>query len=161
MERDMQLLRRRPARKTLIAALFALGLLAVPAAPAQASTGGATASSGFAVEVPISDDIAFGPTRSAGASWYGPGLYGRQTACGPILRATTIGVAHRTLPCGTLVRFVFNGRAAIVPVIDRGPFVRGRAWDLTAAASEALEFDGVGKIQYSVALEYARPGAAR
>ncbi len=157
----MQLLRRRPARKTLIAALLALGLLAAPAGSVAAPTGGATASSGLAVEVPIPEDLAFSPPRVAGASWYGPGLYGRQTACGQILRATTIGVAHRTLPCGTLVKFSFNGREAVVPVIDRGPFVKGRAWDLTAAASEALGFDGVGKVRYSVALEYARAGSAR
>jgi rare lipoprotein A (peptidoglycan hydrolase) len=161
MERVMQLLRYRPARIPLIAVLAVLGPFAVPASPVQAATGGATASSGVAAEVPIGDEIAFGPTLVAGASWYGPGLYGRQTACGQTLRATTVGVAHRTLPCGTLVKFVYNGRSAIVPVIDRGPFAKGRAWDFTAAASEALEFEGVGKVRYSVALEYARPGTAR
>ena len=46
----------------------------------------------------------------------------------------------------------------IAPVIDRGPYVKGRAWDLTAAASEALEFEGVGRVRYAVAIEYARVG---
>lgn len=157
----MQLLRNRLARKTQLATLIALALLAVAALPAQAAAGGATASSGFAAELPERSELAFGPTRTAGASWYGPGLYGRQTACGQTLRATTIGVAHRTLPCGTPVRFTYNGLSVVAAVIDRGPFVKGRAWDLTAAASEALGFEGAGKLRYAVALEYARPGASR
>ena len=97
--------------------------------------------------------------RIAGASWYGPGLYGHQTACGQTLRPNTLGVAHKTLPCGTTVKFVYHGHALITQVIDRGPYVKGRAWDLTAAASEALGFEGVGKVRYAIALEYARPGA--
>jgi rare lipoprotein A len=77
------------------------------------------------------------------------------------LRATTIGVAHRNLPCGTLVKFVYEGRAVIAPVIDRGPFVKGRAWDLTAAASQALEFEGVGMVRYAIATSFARVGTPR
>lgn len=157
----MQLSRNRLARKTHLAALIALALLAVAAVPAQAAVRGATTSSGFAVELPESSELAFGPTKTAGASWYGPGLYGRQTACGQTLRATTIGVAHRSLPCGTPVRFTYRGLSVVAAVIDRGPFVRGRAWDLTAAASEALGFEGVGRLRYAVALEYVRPGARR
>jgi len=94
--------------------------------------------------------------RPSFASWYGPGLYGNKTACGQTLRATTIGVAHRNLPCGTMVKFVYEGHAVLTPVIDRGPFVKGRAWDLTAAASEALEFEGVGMVRYAIAVTYAR-----
>ena len=101
---------------------------------------------------PAGQDLVFSPFRSAGASWYGPGLYGNKTACGQILRATTIGVAHRSLPCGTMVKFVYHGHALVAPVIDRGPYVKGRAWDLTAAASEALEFEGVGMVRYAVAV---------
>ena len=106
-------------------------------------------------------DLVFSPFKSAGASWYGPGLYGNRTACGQTLRATTIGVAHRSLPCGTMVKFVYHGHAVLAPVIDRGPYVSGRAWDLTAAASEALEFEGVGRVRYAVAVSYARSAAAR
>ncbi len=66
-------------------------------------------------------------------SWYGPGFYGRRTACGYALTESLRGVAHRTLPCGTLVTFrnPANGRTATVPVVDRGPYVPGRQWDLT------------------------------
>ena len=104
----------------------------------------------------VDQDLVFSPFKSAGASWYGPGLYGNKTACGQTLRATTIGVAHRNLPCGTMVKFVYHGHAVLAPVIDRGPFVKGRAWDLTAAASEALEFEGVGMVRYAIAVSYAR-----
>jgi rare lipoprotein A len=73
--------------------------------------------------------------RSAKATWYGPGLYGNRTACGKRLRRGTLGVAHKSLPCGTSVTFYRSGRFVTVPVIDRGPFRRGVAWDLTAAAA--------------------------
>ena len=69
------------------------------------------------------------------ASWYGPG--GR-TACGETLTASMLGVANRTLPCGTLVTLRYRNRTIRVPVIDRGPFVAGRDYDLTWATKLAL-----------------------
>jgi rare lipoprotein A len=153
----------RPSRNPLAllrprwrAAIAALAILAVGAGSAQAATGGA----GVAT-APAGEDIAFSPFRSAGASWYGPGLWGNKTACGQTLRPSTLGVAHRNLPCGTAVKFVYRGRALVTQVIDRGPYAKGRAWDLTAAASEALEFKGVGMVRYAIAVDYARPGARR
>jgi hypothetical protein len=76
--------------------------------------------------------------RPAIASWYGPGFWGRRTACGMKLTRDTVGVAHKSLPCGTRVALYHRGRSVTVPVIDRGPFVRGREWDLTQAAAEAI-----------------------
>ena len=67
-------------------------------------------------------------------SWYGPGFYGNGGACGMIpggLQPETVGVAHRTLPCGTKVTFRYNGRTVTTRVIDRGPYVAGRTWDMT------------------------------
>lgn len=84
--------------------------------------------------------------RPANATWYGPGFFGRTTACGVRLRRSTLGVAHRTLPCGTPVAIAHRGRQMEVPVIDRGPFRRGYSWDLTQAAAEALNFSGTGRI---------------
>jgi rare lipoprotein A (peptidoglycan hydrolase) len=81
------------------------------------------------------------------ATWYGPGLYGKQTACGMRLRRTTLGVAHRTLPCGKRVTFYHAGRFLTVPVIDRGPFRRGVEWDLTAAAAKRLGFLATGRLR--------------
>ena len=77
--------------------------------------------------------------KSAVASWYGPGFFGRKTACGMRLGRKTLGVAHKTLPCGTQVELYYGGRTITVPVIDRGPFTPGRHWDLTQATAEALE----------------------
>ena len=72
------------------------------------------------------------------ASWYGPGFYGNRTACGQVYTPQIIGVAHRTLPCGTLVVIEFRGRTMTVPVIDRGPYVAGRTLDLSNATKIAI-----------------------
>ena len=61
--------------------------------------------------------------RPASASYYGPGLYGNRMACGGTLTPGTVGVAHKTLPCGTKVHLRYRGRTVTAPVIDRGPFV--------------------------------------
>jgi hypothetical protein len=75
------------------------------------------------------------------ATWYGPGFYGHQTACGKTLGYETQGVAHRTLPCGTKVGILFKGRTVMVEVIDRGPYSHAD-WDLTGATARKLGFDG-------------------
>jgi rare lipoprotein A len=146
----------RPWRKYRFRAalLPAVAALALGAASAQAGTGGA--SSGAASEAEAGRGIAFASLRWAGATWYGPGLYGRRTACGEVLRPGTIGVAHRHLPCGAAVKFVYHGHAIVTRVIDRGPYTRGNAWDLTNGARRALDFNGAGRIGYAVAIHYAR-----
>ena len=72
------------------------------------------------------------------ATWYGPGLYGRHTACGETLSPTIVGVADRTLPCGTPVSLSYNGQTLVIPVIDRGPYTSGVTLDLTHAAAQEL-----------------------
>lgn len=139
-----------------VAACAALALFLCVPAFAQAQTGGASSTVAYGGSAPEGEEIAFSPFKWAGASWYGPGLYGRTTACGVLLRPSTLGVANKTLPCGTVVKFAYHGHALITQVIDRGPYVKGRSWDLTAAASEALEFEGAGNLRYAVALSYAR-----
>lgn len=84
--------------------------------------------------------------RPAGASYYGPGLYGNGVACGGTLMPGTMGVAHKTLPCGTRVKLRYHGRTVTVPVIDRGPYVAGRDYDLTEAVKDRLGFPGVGTV---------------
>jgi rare lipoprotein A len=76
--------------------------------------------------------------RPALASFFGPGFYGKQTACGEQMSQALVGVASRTLPCGTLVQVDYRGQHLTVPVVDRGPYANGADWDLTAAAAEAL-----------------------
>jgi rare lipoprotein A (peptidoglycan hydrolase) len=83
--------------------------------------------------------------RRAVATWYGKGWEGRRTACGQRISRTIMGVAHKTLPCGTQVSFYYEGRTVTVPVIDRGPYGRGISWDLTTAAAEQLDFIATGK----------------
>jgi rare lipoprotein A len=84
--------------------------------------------------------------RPSQASWYGPGLYGNALACGGRLSAGTLGVANRTLPCGTKVTLRYGRRSVTVPVIDRGPFHATREWDLTAATKSRLGFPDTGVV---------------
>ena len=81
--------------------------------------------------------------RLAGASWYGGG---GSMACGGTLTSATLGVANKTLPCGTLVTLRYAGRSVRVPVVDRGPYVAGREFDLTEATKQALGFGDTGDV---------------
>ncbi len=84
--------------------------------------------------------------RRALASWYGPGLYGNPLACGGRLSPGTIGVAHKTLPCGTKLTLRYRGRSVTTRVIDRGPYVGAREFDLTAATKQRLGFGSTGMV---------------
>lgn len=147
----MQTIRQTSVRWALALAAF-FALFAGVVTGAQAATGGASSYDPPAEE---EGEYTFGAWRYGGASWYGPGLWGNKTACGQTLRPGTLGVAHKKLPCGTTVKFVYHGKAVVTQVIDRGPYVQGRAWDLTKAASDALGFEGVGRVRYAIALEDA------
>jgi rare lipoprotein A len=81
--------------------------------------------------------------RLAEASWYGGG---GELACGGELTSATMGVANKTLPCGPRVTLRYDGRTVNVAVIDRGPYVTGREFDLTEATKQALGFGGVGEV---------------
>ncbi|HYH60815.1 MAG TPA: septal ring lytic transglycosylase RlpA family protein [Solirubrobacterales bacterium] len=87
--------------------------------------------------------------RWAEASWYGPGLYGNRTACGQTLTPSTQGVAHKSLPCGTKLSIRHGSREVHVRVIDRGPYVGNREFDLTSATKDDLGFSGTGRILVS------------
>jgi len=94
------------------------------------------------------------------ATYFGPGLYGRQTACGETLTPNLIGVANRTLPCGTNVEVNWDGKTLVVPVVDRGPYANGADWDLTAGTAAALgitETETIGTIVGSQALTPVTP----
>ena len=86
-------------------------------------------------------------------SWYGPGFYGKRTACGLAMTTTLIGVAHRSLPCGTKVTFKNpdNGRIVTAPVVDRGPYVSGRQWDLTGGLCKRLAHCQTGALYWRMA----------
>jgi hypothetical protein len=88
--------------------------------------------------------------RRAFVSWYGPGLFGGSLGCGGTLTPGTLGVANKSLPCGTRVTLRHGGRIIRVRVIDRGPYVAGREFDLTSATKDRLGFGGVGQIMVTV-----------
>jgi hypothetical protein len=81
-------------------------------------------------------------------SWYGPGLIGNGTACGQTLTRSLVGVAHRSLPCGTKISFRHGGKTVTMPVVDRGPYVGGRIFDLTYGACKALGHCFTGPIEW-------------
>jgi peptidoglycan lytic transglycosylase len=84
--------------------------------------------------------------RQTFASWYGPGFIGGRMACGSTLGAGTLGVANKTLPCGTRVTFHYGGHTVTARVVDRGPYVAGREWDLTPAVKARLHFPSTGTV---------------
>jgi rare lipoprotein A len=77
--------------------------------------------------------------RRKGASYALASFYGEdsETASGEKFNSNELTAAHPTLPFGTRLRVtnVVNGRSVIVRVNDRGPFVRGRAVDVSSSAS--------------------------
>lgn len=88
-----------------------------------------------------------------GASHYGQGdgYYGKRTACGNIHRPGNT-TAHRTLKCGTrvLITNTANGKSGVVVVNDRGPFVKGRTWDLNSSFARSIGITGVGNVRAQV-----------
>jgi peptidoglycan hydrolase-like protein with peptidoglycan-binding domain len=87
----------------------------------------------------------------AGVTWYGPGFYGKQTACGQQLTQATVGVASRSLACGKKVTLNYRGHSIVAPVIDRGPYRSGYKFDLTSATAQALGVTTSTTLRYAVA----------
>jgi rare lipoprotein A len=75
------------------------------------------------------------------ASWYGAPYHNRRGSNGEIYNMHAMTAAHRTLPLGSIVRVtnVKTGRAALVRITDRGPFVEGRVLDLSQAAAKKID----------------------
>ena len=86
------------------------------------------------------------------ASWYGPGFHGNRTANGEIYDQYELTAAHPSLPLGTrvMVTNLENGRAVQVRVNDRGPFVDGRAIDLSYAAARTIGMVGPGTVRVRI-----------
>ncbi len=88
--------------------------------------------------------------QCGGASWYGPGFHGKQTASGERFNQNAMTAAHKTLPLGTVVKVTNQrtGKSIEVKINDRGPFVKGRIIDLSKAAAAKLgtQQSGVGKV---------------
>lgn len=119
------------ANKTLLAVAIALLSAGTQVPVALGATGGASAPGTSSTTPPA-------PHGAQIATWFGPGFYGQKTACGQTMSPVIVGVASRTLPCGTLVLVNYKNHRLTVPVIDRGPYSNGATWDLTWGAASAL-----------------------
>jgi rare lipoprotein A (peptidoglycan hydrolase) len=120
---------------------------------ALASTGGASPSTGKRLAKSSSSHGHTAKTASGQqiATWFGPGFYGQKTACGQTMTPVVVGVASRTLPCGTLVLVSYKGHQLTVPVIDRGPYAHnGASWDLTWGAASALSIEDTVRIKTKI-----------
>ena len=94
----------------------------------------------------ISMSISSGWKTAEILPWYGYGFYGNRTACGQKMTKSLVGVAHRTLKCGTKIKIVWKGRTLVTRVVDRGPYPHRSLYDempldLTAGAAKALGCD--------------------
>jgi rare lipoprotein A (peptidoglycan hydrolase) len=141
-----------PFKPTL---LSVLALLALPTAAALAATPGAGQPAAQTQSGSATGGAA--PTQAAAtakptlATWFGPGFYGNTTACGQTMTPALVGVASRTLPCGTLVQIGYRGHTLTVPVLDRGPYGHiGAVWDLTAGAARALKIKDTVRIRTQI-----------
>jgi hypothetical protein len=117
-----------------------------PAKPGELRIRAVLQSASQAVAASASPELSITIHRPAMATWYGPGFYGKKTACGVRMTRSLLGVAHKTLKCGTKVAVLYKGRRIDVPVVDRGPFRRGTSYDLTAATAQALGFEHTDRL---------------
>jgi rare lipoprotein A (peptidoglycan hydrolase) len=85
------------------------------------------------------------------AASYDLGVSRRRTACGERIRPDTLGVAHPVLPCGVKVFIAYNGTRVLTQVIDRGPNVPGREFDLTKALADRIGLHGIQEIRWTFA----------
>ena len=105
----------------------------------------------FATVAAVPIEITAVPAAASGSvvtvSWYGPGFYENRLPCWQWLAANglpiqflpdTWGVAHKSLPCGTMVTLTHGANTVTVPVVDRGPYIAGREFDLSPRVKAAL-----------------------
>jgi rare lipoprotein A (peptidoglycan hydrolase) len=85
------------------------------------------------------------------AAPYSPSPAHPRTACGEAFTDKTQGVAHPVLPCGVRLYIRFRGKEVLTQVIDRGPTLPGRDFDITKALANRLGLHGPQKIQWRFA----------
>ncbi len=119
--------------KTLKIAALAVVMVSAMALPVAAEMAGAAGLGGESYGI---------------ASWYGPGFKGNRTASGERFDPKALTAAHPTLPFGTLVEVSRRDKkkSVIVMVTDRGPYVAGRAIDLSRAAVRRLHMSYLGAV---------------
>ena len=85
------------------------------------------------------------------AASYSPAAARGRTACGQRITARTLGVAHPVLPCGARIYIWYGGHKVLTQVIDRGPSVPGRDFDVTKSLANRLGLHGAQAIQWRFA----------
>jgi rare lipoprotein A (peptidoglycan hydrolase) len=93
-----------------------------------------------------------GAWQTALAGVRGVGGIGKRTACGQTLGADTNGVSHPVLPCGAKIFVQLDGKSILTQVIDRGPYVPGREFDLTEPLAAKIGLRGVQRIRWAYAV---------
>jgi peptidoglycan lytic transglycosylase len=88
------------------------------------------------------------------ASWYGPHFHGHRTSSGERFNQNRLTAASRTLPMESMVRVtnLANGKSVVVRINDRGPYVGGRAIDLSRAAARRIGLTRKGTGAVRIAL---------
>ena len=86
------------------------------------------------------------------ATWYGPGLYGKKTASGDVLKEGTMTAAHSSLPLGTEVKVtrLDTDESVTVVINDRKRYKEGKVIDLAHGAADALDIDDDGTANVSI-----------
>ena len=130
----------------LLRRLLLLAAVALLAGALALALGGARDADGGALE-PV------GRSYEARVAAYGPGLYGRPTACGRNLTRATRGIAHPVLPCGAKLFVSYEGREVATVVVDRGPHSTGRDFEVTEALAADLGLSGVQIVRWRFAGE--------
>jgi len=143
---------RAPANKPLPTLAAAIVCAAIAcAATGWYATAALAATGGTSTSTSAGQAAQAKPTKPQIATWFGPGFYGQKTACGQTMTPVVVGVASRTLPCGTLVLVNYKSHRLTVPVIDRGPYAKnGAIWDLTAGAASALTIADTVRIKTKI-----------
>lgn len=142
------------SKKTLFAALAALGFSALSIGTASAETqygrSYKVAGKSYTPMTKVSSSF----SQTGNASWYGNGFHGRKTASGERYNMHALTAAHRTLPMGTVVKVTNtrNGKSVMVKVNDRGPFHGNRVLDLSKAAASQLGFVSSGTAPVKIEL---------
>lgn len=101
-------------------------------------------------------------TDTAMVSYYGGGglhecgknrpCHGSRTACGNVYDKNSISTAHKSLPCGTKVKFCYDNNCLVAEVEDRGPYIEGRSFDLSFGAAKKLGFLEEGVVEVKVTI---------
>ena len=70
--------------------------------------------------------------------------------CYGYVSPTSMGIAMKYMPLGTVVELSYNGSTCTAVVNDRGPYVGNRQIDLQPAVAASLGFEGLGTVGYRV-----------